>query len=413
MFNRHHAQKPAPLLRLRAGTPGHSITHNSPRLRRVSPTRMRSSLRNAASTLLGLLLLLVALSCHPAYGIDLEEGIKLLEQRRQALSHDSRSSVDEERLRLAELFEILAFVEERANTINHRALRLFEPDQRPKNVDDVLERGAGICGNQTDLFHRLARALAFETRSVQFYYRDTKGVPRTHIAAEVRLAGAWRFFDPTYKAVFRESSRQGVALKPNQLLSVAEIRALGFDAVSVVHDPIDGWKLVHDGRHATRFGFYEYLFATGDEGGLVVGMDGAVRPFEARQIEGVVAFGTSRIPNYVGVTVDHEGGALGSTRLRLTVPAGGGGGRSVEVDWGAVACVPPAQPVIEVRRETGKVVGKIVAEKGGTGTLPLSLSVPEGEVLTLAMADDEWLKSAGFPCYALWNEVRIRLTEVE
>jgi hypothetical protein len=85
---------------------------------------------------------------------------------------------------------------------------------RPKaTANDVLDKGAGICGHAALTYAAIVKAFGLKVRSVQFYYAD--GV-NNHITDEVHYDGAWHYYDPTWGAFYEDES--------GHVLSITEAR---------------------------------------------------------------------------------------------------------------------------------------------------------------------------------------------
>jgi hypothetical protein len=69
------------------------------------------------------------------------------------------------------------------------------------DAEVCLDKGYGICGNHTATFLELMKLMGVEARAVQLFYRSDLG-RGSHIAAEAKIRGRWRFFDTTWGAFF-------------------------------------------------------------------------------------------------------------------------------------------------------------------------------------------------------------------
>ena len=75
-----------------------------------------------------------------------------------------------------EFFSALAtanFVQARMSSLNYSILSV-EKKKLPKNVEQCLEKGAGICGNHVAAFLELSKRLGLRARPVEFYFRGDK-----------------------------------------------------------------------------------------------------------------------------------------------------------------------------------------------------------------------------------------------
>jgi cell division protein FtsB len=82
----------------------------------------------------------------------------------------------------------------------------------PWSAEMALETQAGICGTASFTFAAIVRQFGLPVRSVQFYHGANN-----HIAVETFYGGAWHYFDPTWGAVFSDSSEP--------VLSIAQARS--------------------------------------------------------------------------------------------------------------------------------------------------------------------------------------------
>ena len=72
-----------------------------------------------------------------------------------------------------EFFSALAtanFVQARMSSLNYSILSI-EKKKLPTNVEQCLEKGAGICGNHVAAFLELSKRLGLRARPVEFYFR--------------------------------------------------------------------------------------------------------------------------------------------------------------------------------------------------------------------------------------------------
>ena len=83
----------------------------------------------------------------------------------------------------------------------------------PKNTEEVSVIGAGICGDFSALFIKLAGKFNIPSRRIEFYYEDIN-----HVAVEVKYNDRWRFIDVMWKAFFKNYN-----VDPDDLLSIDSI----------------------------------------------------------------------------------------------------------------------------------------------------------------------------------------------
>lgn len=99
-----------------------------------------------------------------------------------------------------------------------RYLDLTARDERlPATAGEALEMGAGLCGQQTQVFASLARALGLEVRQVGFAFTTELG-PETHAAVEVVVNGTWRFLDVTWCSYWADGD--GTLLELDEILAL-------------------------------------------------------------------------------------------------------------------------------------------------------------------------------------------------
>lgn len=91
------------------------------------------------------------------------------------------------------------------------------PDSADQGI--CLDNGFGICGNHQSVFLELMAKVGVPARPVNFWYTDTKLNERAnHAAAEVKIAGKWRYVDITWGTMWLQRKRD-----PLSALSVEEV----------------------------------------------------------------------------------------------------------------------------------------------------------------------------------------------
>ena len=122
-----------------------------------------------------------------------------------------------------EFFSALAtanFVQARMSSLNYSILSV-EKKKLPTNVEQCLEKEAGICGNHVAAFLEISKRLGLRARPVEFYFRGDKPQKNhSHICAEVFYRGHWRMFDITWGTYFPISGG-----RRDDLADVSRLRA--------------------------------------------------------------------------------------------------------------------------------------------------------------------------------------------
>ena len=128
---------------------------------------------------------------------------RAVEQIRRQAKHMALGS----RSLAPEFFSALAtanFVQARMSSLNYSILSV-EKKKLPTNVEECLEKRAGICGNHVAAFLEIAKRLGLRARPVEFYFRGDKPQKNhSHICAEVYYGGRWRIFDITWGTYFHK-----------------------------------------------------------------------------------------------------------------------------------------------------------------------------------------------------------------
>ena len=87
---------------------------------------------------------------------------------------------------------------------------------KPRDANEALSRGIGICGNHIAVFVAIMEELNIDVRTVKFFYETAPGVRVSHIAAEVFYDSSWHLFDVTWGAYY--TSQDG-----NNILSIMNV----------------------------------------------------------------------------------------------------------------------------------------------------------------------------------------------
>lgn len=154
------------------------------------------------------------------------------------------------------------------------------PDSAEQEV--CLDNGFGICGNHQLVFLELMARVGVPARPINFWYTDTRLNERAnHAAAEVKIAGKWRYIDITWGTMWLQTKRD-----PLSALSVEEVlRGEG----SRLTGSTNTWYLVQRQQNIDPFSYLHAsdLQLTRSGGTLVLHLSNKPETFAG-------------LPNYVG-----------------------------------------------------------------------------------------------------------------
>lgn len=175
--------------------------------------------------------------------------------------------------------------------------------------EDALRTQAGICGGHVQVFITLLRRLGVAAEPAQIFY-TADGERQNHVAAEVRWAGHWHFFDVTYGAVFEDSRRRLMSLdevlRSREPMSHARLDALDPWTDSAERKGGDPFAYVRHGipRQVIRLG---------------AGQIAAPAPRAIAADPAVRAYDLTLLPDYVGTGLPYADVPV-SVAWKLTVP---------------------------------------------------------------------------------------------
>lgn len=91
------------------------------------------------------------------------------------------------------------------------------------DVEDVLNREAGICGAARLVFEDISRSLGVKTRSVFVFYPHPNGTKDIagHTFSEAFWGGKWHYLDPTWGVFYRKPGNP-----QDDILSIIEVLEL-------------------------------------------------------------------------------------------------------------------------------------------------------------------------------------------
>ncbi len=225
---------------------------------------------------------------------------------------------DVDQRRLAEFSLALSAVNLVQNSVSstrYGYVAATSPASLPKNDEEALGRGIGICGNQVSVFLDLATRVGLKARSLEFYWNNREGVPSSHIAAEVKIGGKWAFFDITWGTYFKANLRGSGDRSFVDILSFAEVKNL---KNRFAHAVTNAANLAFRLQIAKGIDPFEYI----DQAKTVlVAKEGEVLLPSA--ILAAVGWNIvpKDLPTYIGLAPDYSTGNVGSVDLKISVPA--------------------------------------------------------------------------------------------
>jgi len=340
---------------------------------------------------------------------ELDKAKRILQQRKTYMQKATIPlSISEkdgaQRLELATILETMKFVGDRVSSLNY-GFQYLAGQKHPESNEEALRSGAGLCGNHAAVFLELVRSLGYQAQSVQFYYPSNKGIPYSHIAAEVKLGGRWVFTDITNQALFRNAKYKFQPLQASQLLSQEEVSNIGIENVDIVQNSIDGFKYFWEPANSrVRWGSFDYLFSTKTQGGILHGGNGKLVPFSAKVDGDRIIMTHDGIQNFLGQGQDHGVDDIDGAGVELVLP-NIPGGDSVNVQFANIACnrIEPFRLKV-YDNESGQLYGYV--DKDNT-----RITIP-GQKATTSVAigldgPGHWEIPNGRACYAIWNSVTV------
>lgn len=192
-----------------------------------------------------------------------------------------------------EFFSSLAitnYVQGRLSPLNYAILSTSK-QKLPTNVEECLQKKAGLCGNQVAAFLEISSQLGLRARPIEFYFHGPRPQQNhSHICAEVYYGGRWRIFDITWGTYF---------LKPrgaiDDLADIDELRASRQSRSWAVTNQSDLW---YQQWKATGLDPLEYLDDTRVD--ILRGRRGTIRLRASSREGGRETFLPLKQPNYVG-----------------------------------------------------------------------------------------------------------------
>lgn len=101
-------------------------------------------------------------------------------------------------------------------------LRYIAHQPLPRTAAEALEMQAGICGNAATTMQTMLAHFHVEARRVDVYYSTPNASSNGHTTVEVRYAGTWHWFDPTWGTIYvRPGTAQSRVLSLVQVLELS------------------------------------------------------------------------------------------------------------------------------------------------------------------------------------------------
>lgn len=321
----------------------------------------------------------------------LDEAVAFI-RRDAAFAAQERSFQGESSRQYLTALATMNYVQSRVSSTQYGYLAKWSPKQVPTTDQACLTSGAGICGNQVSVFLNLAKRLDLRARSVEFYWKSPRGVPSSHVAAEVEVGDRWEFFDVTWGTVYkRDAARSRGSL---EALSIAELMALPNPrAYRITNESV----LAYQCMVAAGFDAFEYLDHAKS---VIVGKEGVIHSsLDDDVATGVSRFVPAELPAYVGVAADYSTGHLGNLALELSSPRAV---RSVTMKTTAAICVRGGQ----LQVVQGASSASVPLKTGAAEELALTLDETEqtASPLTLRVQARDQTE----PCYVAFSEIVAR-----
>jgi len=342
----------------------------------------------------------------------LEELLEMLRRRREFL--DSQVKVDDDpevfaaRHDLCIVLDAVNAVAERVHPFNYGYL-CENQLPLPRSRSEVVAQGAGICGNQVDVFLQLVRELGFEARSVQLYGMLPDGSRWSHIGAEVKVAGKFRLFDVTYAQAFVRKPPGAATAVLDDALSFDEAIALSPDELEIYENRV-GWKnVICRNGEAHDFGSY----VRGEiSAAAIVGVSGTIQALHFTEEGALRNYTSDGIPAFIGSTDDHGAPPLAGRGVELELRDLRGADR-VELDVIALVCSDGERSRLTLcDAATGRLLDTQPPPKGKNRNGTVVFTIPKEyarELKHLRLTLESGLDSAASDhrCFALWKELRV------
>jgi hypothetical protein len=204
----------------------------------------------------------------------------------------------------------LNYVQSHISSTQYGYLSSTDPGSLPVSVEECLIQNAGICGNQVEAFMLLVTRLGLQARSVKFFWENRDGKAVSHIAAEVKFGGKWRYFDVTWGTFF--------VSRPETVDRTHGYDILAFDEVMALREPakhritnqsaLSYWLQIQSGLDP-----FEYIKANKS---ILFGENGSVRLVPKREGT-IVHYFPDNKPDFFGLYPDHSTGTFGMTSVVL------------------------------------------------------------------------------------------------
>ncbi len=175
------------------------------------------------------------------------------------------------------------------------------------DLTTAFARQAALCGQIVEAFLQIMQGVGARVLPVQFFY-VAGGVRQSHVAAQVRWGGRWRYVDPTWGALFE---RDGEVLSPQQVLRLADPQRYA------VMNRLVPWT---DANLRRGGGWSPLSYLTVARERQVI-LDGAGTIVPPRRLEdGAARWDLTLLPDYVGTYPPYARQLVG-VRMRLALPA--------------------------------------------------------------------------------------------